>query len=585
MPLSDVSQSRVYIADDVPANRALLETILRRGGLSQIESFADGGDLLDAIELKEPDLILLDLRMPIVDGLEVLRRLDVRRSDRGYLPILVLTAESSPEPRRTALDLGANDYVTKPFDASEVMLRVRNLLLTRSLHQKLQDRNVDLSSQVDVAREDLAEKEREWADVAHALSDLEARPSSEETANAICNELKRISGLSSVMIVALDAGGRAIPLAFDGDQDVRIGVNRALPGALVEQWRDKIGRTPWVGPWAPALGTIMQRVPIDPPTAMAILPMGTSQGMLGALVALTSIRDGIGYLNARLSVLTSFSAVAAALLAPGILERQRRGLTRAEIEQILLEQAFKPVFQPIVELSTDTVIGYEALTRFHDGIRPDRRFADAAAVGLGIELEAATLTAALDAATALPADRWLSLNVSPEFLLDPIRPRAVLARRGTRSIVLEITEHVAIEDYVRFRVAVETLGSSVGFAVDDAGSGYASFRHILELRPDYVKLDMGLVQQIDTDDVRQALVAGIVYFAERTGCRLIAEGVETEGERARLQRLGVGYGQGYLLARPATAADLIAAAPTTAAGTVVPKATSGERSGVRPKAR
>jgi EAL domain-containing protein (putative c-di-GMP-specific phosphodiesterase class I) len=139
----------------------------------------------------------------------------------------------------------------------------------------------------------------------------------------------------------------------------------------------------------------------------------------------------------------------------------------------------------------------------------------------------------------------------------------VLARRGDRSIVLEITEHVAIEDYSRFRAAVETLGPSVGFAVDDAGAGYASFRHILELRPDYVKLDIGLVREIDHDDVRQALVAGIVYFAERTRCRLIAEGVETPGERDRLQRLGVEYGQGFLLARPAPAEDFAASAPAT----------------------
>jgi EAL domain-containing protein (putative c-di-GMP-specific phosphodiesterase class I)/DNA-binding response OmpR family regulator len=583
MTLQDTSASRVYIADDVEANRSLLETILRRGGLSDIHAFADGGELLDAIDADEPDLVLLDLRMPVVDGLEVLRRLDVKRSDRAYLPIIVLTAESNPEPRRTALDLGANDYVTKPFDASEVMLRVRNLLHTRSLHRALLDRNVDLSAQVDVAREDLADKEREWGDVARALSDLETRPTSEETANAICNELKRISGLSSVMIVALDSGGRAVPLAFDGDHDMRIGVNRALPSALVDQWKDRIGRRPWVGPWAPALGTVLRRMPSDPPTAMAVLPMGTSQGMLGALVALTSVRDGIEYLNTRLPVLTSFSAVAAALLAPGILERQRRGLTRAEIEAILLDGAFQPVFQPIVELSSGSVIGYEALTRFDDGVRPDRRFADAAAVGLGIELEAATVTAALTAAEALPAGRWVSLNVSPEFLMDPIRPRAVLARRGPRSIVLEITEHVAIEDYARFRRAVETLGPSIGFAVDDAGSGYASFRHILELRPDYVKLDIGLVQEIDRDDVRQALVAGIVYFAERTGCKLIAEGVETEGERQRLQRLGVGYGQGYLLDRPAPAASFSEADAAPEARPVA--STKNPTDGATPKPR
>jgi EAL domain-containing protein (putative c-di-GMP-specific phosphodiesterase class I) len=270
------------------------------------------------------------------------------------------------------------------------------------------------------------------------------------------------------------------------------------------------------------------------------------------MVATTVMGDGVGYLTARLPVLTSFSAVAAALLAPGILERQRRGAIRAQLEEVLETSSFAPVFQPVVELATDRTIGFEALTRFADGMRPDRRFADANAVGLGLELEAVTMAAALDAAVDLPHGRWLSLNVSPAFLLDPVRPKRILGGRHGRRLVLEITEHVAIEDYERFRAAVAALGSSVSFAVDDAGAGYASFRHILELRPDFVKLDIGLVRGIDKDDVRQALVAGIVYFAQRTGCSLIAEGVETGAERRTLQSLGVQFGQGYLLSRPAS---------------------------------
>ena len=87
-------------------------------------------------------------------------------------------------------------------------------------------------------------------------------------------------------------------------------------------------------------------------------------------------------------------------------------------------------------------------------------------------------------------------------------------------------------------------------AVDDAGAGYASLRHILELRPDYAKLDISLVRRIDGDDVRQALAAGLQYFASKVGCRLIAEGVETDEEAAVLQRLGIEFAQGYLFGRP-----------------------------------
>jgi EAL domain-containing protein (putative c-di-GMP-specific phosphodiesterase class I) len=337
---------------------------------------------------------------------------------------------------------------------------------------------------------------------------------------------------------------------MDGGYDIGVTVNRPIPAELVDRWRGRVGRDPWVGPWQPELGASLQRVPSDPTTAVAVIPLTVTRGDLGALIAMTSVPHGVDYLQARLPVLTSFGALAGALLAPGILERQRRGAIRGEIEDLLADASFRPVFQPITELRTGRVIGFEALTRFADGTRPDRRFADAAAVGLGTELEAATINSALQASALLPDDAWLSLNVSPDFLLDDGRPATLLSRRGRRALVLEITEHVAIDDYERVRGAVAALGKGVGVSVDDAGAGYASFRHILELRPGFVKLDLGLVRGIDSDEVRQALVAGIVYFAERTGCRLIAEGVETETERARLQKLGVEFGQGYLLGRP-----------------------------------
>ena len=101
--------------------------------------------------------------------------------------------------------------------------------------------------------------------------------------------------------------------------------------------------------------------------------------------------------------------------------------------------------------------------------------------------------------------------------------------------------------------ALGKLGD-VGLAVDDAGAGYASLRHILELRPTYAKLDISLVHGIDGDDLRQALAAGLQYFASKTGCRLIAEGVESRAEADVLTRLGIGFGQGDLFGRPELAA-------------------------------
>ena len=552
--MTTMLHGRIYIADDEPANVELLEAILERAGFTSVRSFADGRALLDAITDQEPDLILLDLRMPVLDGLAVLQSLHSGPTAGGFLPVLVLTADATRVSRDRALSSGAHDYITKPFDPAEVLLRVRNLLETRRLHQELRRRNVDLTGQVEATARTLADREQEWAQQAAALSHLEARGTAEETAQAICDELSQMAGLTRALVVALDAAGQAIPLARDGSVDVRVRVNSPLPPELTVGWADRVGTGPWVGPYPGAFGSPLLRTPGELPTAMAIIPLRTSTALLGAIVVCTEAVDGIPFLAGRLPVLESFGAVASALLGPGIVSRQQRGEVRRDLEAVLADEAFVPVFQPVVDLVSGETVGHEALTRFHDGIRPDRRFADAEAVGLGLELESACLTAAIAAAPRLPGNGWLSLNVSPALLLEGDRLRDCLDGQA-RSAVLEVTEHVAIENYTAIREAVSSIGANVRIAVDDAGAGFASFRHILELRPDYVKLDIGLVRDIDHDDVRQALVAGIVYFAKKSGCRLIAEGIETEGERDQLRALGVDLGQGYLLGRPAAAGE------------------------------
>jgi EAL domain-containing protein (putative c-di-GMP-specific phosphodiesterase class I) len=170
-------------------------------------------------------------------------------------------------------------------------------------------------------------------------------------------------------------------------------------------------------------------------------------------------------------------------------------------------------------------------------------------VGLGVALEAVTLRAAFSAAKDLPTAAWLSVNASPQMLLAVVP--LVAALEGLElDLVVEVTEHVAVDDYGRLREAIALLGPRVDLSIDDAGSGYASLRHILELAPRFVKLDTSLVGAIDTDPARQAIVAGLVHFATTTGCELIAEGIETESQLETLRCLGIRLGQGYLLGRP-----------------------------------
>ena len=237
-----------------------------------------------------------------------------------------------------------------------------------------------------------------------------------------------------------------------------------------------------------------------------------------------------------------------------VVERTEAGRGRDHIADVIARGAFGPVFQPIVDLRRDEIVGYEALTRFTDGTNPEVLFVEAAAVGLGVELEMATLQAALAASNALPQSAWLNLNATPELIVagEPLR---TLLAGSSRRIVLEVTEHTAITDYPAFRAAMAALGPNVEFAVDDAGTGFASLRHIVELRPAFVKLDRSLIAGVESDDARQAMIVGLCHFASVTGCRLIVEGIETDSELSVLRGLAIELGQGYLLGRPLPAAE------------------------------
>jgi EAL domain-containing protein (putative c-di-GMP-specific phosphodiesterase class I) len=157
---------------------------------------------------------------------------------------------------------------------------------------------------------------------------------------------------------------------------------------------------------------------------------------------------------------------------------------------------------------------------------------------------------------ALPADTFLAVNASPELLGERTLAE-MLAATANRRIVLEVTEHVEVADYDALAGYLHQLrAAGCRIAVDDAGAGYASLRHILRLRPDYIKLDMTLTRDIDTDGDRRALASSLLTFAREVSATVIAEGIETQAELETLRGLGATLGQGYFLARPSEPAHL-----------------------------
>ena len=232
--------------------------------------------------------------------------------------------------------------------------------------------------------------------------------------------------------------------------------------------------------------------------------------------------------------------------------RDERARKRARIRSVMLNGELDVVFQPIVDLTSREVVGHEALSRFagHPRRGPEQWFAAAHAVGLGAELELWAVRMACERSHGLAADTFLAVNVSPETAERPDL-LALLDSAHVDNLVLEVTEHAPVEDYPRFRIAIgrmRALGARL--AIDDAGAGFASLRHILELDAELIKLDGSLTHSLDADPRRRSLASALIEFGRESGAAVLAEHIESELQLHELRRLGVRYGQGYHLGRP-----------------------------------
>ncbi|CAN7656793.1 EAL domain-containing protein [Pseudorhodoferax sp. LjRoot39] len=233
-------------------------------------------------------------------------------------------------------------------------------------------------------------------------------------------------------------------------------------------------------------------------------------------------------------------------------ERERE-YTAAAMRAVMAQGAPRIVFQPVYHLPDLHLHGFECLSRFDTEPRrtPDRWFTVAHDAGVGLELELQAIRNALAYLERMPVGPCMNINSSPEMILSGQLLALRDAGHDLSRVVLEITEHAVVRDYAALSLALKPLrAEGVTLAVDDAGAGYSSMRHILSLEPDIIKLDMELTHGIDADPKRKALAKGLTSFAHEIGSLVVAEGVETQAELLALARLGVDCAQGYHLDKP-----------------------------------
>jgi EAL domain-containing protein (putative c-di-GMP-specific phosphodiesterase class I) len=253
-----------------------------------------------------------------------------------------------------------------------------------------------------------------------------------------------------------------------------------------------------------------------------------------------------------LSVMRVFADMVGDQIQQDLEEERAKRLVADRLDAVLRSGGLRMVYQPIVGVKTGRVVAFEALARFAtDPYRPpDVWFSEAALAGRANELETMAIRLALANLHRFPSDVYLTVNVSPDTIVQGALAQAVQGLALDR-IVVEVTEHSAVDCYEAIVDAIGPLKArGLRIAIDDAGAGYASFRHILNLHPDIVKLDISLTRSIDSDSSRRALAAALCGFAFETGCLIVAEGVETDAELQVIKALGIGKAQGYHLGRP-----------------------------------
>jgi EAL domain-containing protein (putative c-di-GMP-specific phosphodiesterase class I) len=228
---------------------------------------------------------------------------------------------------------------------------------------------------------------------------------------------------------------------------------------------------------------------------------------------------------------------------------------RSRVLAVLNDGGPSIVYQPIVNLWTDTTVGYEALARFHDAT-PDTYFQTAHRVGLGHRLELAAIKNAVCIFRGSNLPGYLSINVSPGTLrAHPIDGEMSLPGGAQ----IEITESEPVAHYRQLSQALSVARrAGITLAIDDVGSGYAAMQHIINLLPDVLKLDRELVSGLHHvgETVRRSILAAYTHIAARNHFELIAEGIETAEEVFALRSLGINYGQGFHICRPLPIADL-----------------------------
>jgi diguanylate cyclase (GGDEF)-like protein len=592
----DVEPVRLLIVDDVEDNRAILARRFRKQGF-EITEAADGIEALRLIEQHTYDAVLLDVMMPDIDGIEVLRRIRLTQS-AVLLPVVMVTARAFSEDLAQAMQQGANDYITKPVDFTVALARVTSQVTRRRAELELLSSNHALEDAKKLLEDRVSHRATQLLEARATINEEVARRKATEDKIAYLAHHDMLTGLASrfhfethlrSLTREEKLGHCVLFIDLDGFKNVNDTLGHEVGDALLKGVAAKICHVIGEGDMAARFGgdefAILHSSHNIEESAASLakrILKATSerytvdghQVFLGSSIGVAIASDEAIDPSALMkrADLAMYRAKAKGrgqycLFHPEMEEiAQNRRNLELELRAAISRGEFTLVYQPIVNIKSGCVVSLETLLRwnhpFHGCLSPQGFIELAESTGLIVPIGEWVLRQACQEATLWPEHLLVSVNLSAIQFRNKNLVAVVLNALSASGLhpsrlELEITETALLGDNDETCAALRQLrGLGVRVSLDDFGVGYSGLGYLRSIVVDKIKIDQSFVREMARKKESLAIVRAAVAIAATLGISTIAEGVETEEQMTALAREGCDEAQGFLLARPAPAADV-----------------------------
>ena len=567
-----VASSKIMMVDDEPINMRVLQLHLTSQGYGRFVSLTDSTQAMSIIRSEKPSVLLLDLNMPDVTGLEILS--EVRNDpELKQLPVIVLTSSNDPDTKVQALQLGATDFLSKPVDANELALRMKNTIVSRAYEQRLMlfDALTNLPNRMyfsGLVQRLVKETPAQTTRASLLLININRFKSINDTFGADRGD-DVLWSFSQRLQAVFDKSHETCPL--NGDVGVELDCIARLGGArfgvLLKFGQALTGESALRG-WLPS---IIADLEIPFVVEQQDVYVSVSAGVSALDADTRSVESLINNAETAMRFAQQRQPPGFAFYSADMMSIAMRAL-RIEnaMRTALVNDEMRLVYQPKVNVSTGVINGAEALLRWDTpelgSISPVEFIPVAESSGMIVAigrwvLETACLQAIAFRRDCNP-DFKMAVNVSIRQLYetgfhDMVDTTLKSTGLPSQALIIELTENMIMDDVesnIRKLSQLRALG--VGISVDDFGTGYSSLSYLQRFPIDQLKIDRSFIMEIVNADIKAPIVKAIVSLAHDLELSVVAEGIEEQVQLDHIRMLGCEEYQGYLKSRPVSAAAL-----------------------------